>query len=155
MTDVRAQLEADAEREAAEKMMQLAVDYLAASRDRANPVSSAHDQQLLARAFDEPMPLRGASLDEVIDRIRREVIPDSNWLYHPRAMGPQVAPPLPAAIWSEAVIAALNNSTAVSSVVPTGDISKTAVELFSAAMTASLQMAAGKGGATWWPIARG
>jgi L-2,4-diaminobutyrate decarboxylase len=120
MTDVKARLEADAERAAAEKMMQLAVDYLAASRDRANHVSSVHDQQLLARAFDEPMPMRGASLDEVIERIRREVIPDSNWLYHPRAMGHQVAPPLPAAIWSEAVIAALNNSTAVFEMSPVG-----------------------------------
>jgi L-2,4-diaminobutyrate decarboxylase len=120
MTNVREDLEADAEFAAASKMVKLAADYLAESRDRANHVSSVQDQRALASRFNEPMPLHGASLDEVIERLRTEVIPDSNWLYHPRAMGHQVAPPLPAVIWSEPVIAALNNSTAVFEMSPVG-----------------------------------
>jgi L-2,4-diaminobutyrate decarboxylase len=120
MSDIHFRLESDADFAAAEKIVKLAADYLAASRDRANPVSSVQDQGLLARRFDEPMPRRGASLDAVIDRLRDEVIPDSNWLYHPRAMGHQVAPPLPAVIWSETIIAALNNSTAVFEMSPVG-----------------------------------
>jgi L-2,4-diaminobutyrate decarboxylase len=120
MTDIRSDLEADADFAAAAKIVKLAADYLAASRDRANPVSAVQDQQALARRFDEPIPMRGSSLDKVVERLRDDVIPDSNWLYHPGAMGHQVAPPLPAVIWGEAVIAALNNSTAVFEMSPVG-----------------------------------
>jgi L-2,4-diaminobutyrate decarboxylase len=120
MTDVRRELEADADISAAMQIVRLAADYLAASRDPANHVSSVQDQRTLARRFDEPMPMRGLPLEAVVERLRSEVIPDSNWLYHPRAMGHQVAPPLPAVIWSEALIAALNQSTAVFEMSPVG-----------------------------------
>jgi L-2,4-diaminobutyrate decarboxylase len=120
MKDVRIELEADAGLSAATKIIELAADYLAVSRDRAQHVSSVQDQAMVARRFDEPIPSRGVPLDEVVDRLRREVIPDSNWLYHPRAMGHQVAPPLPAVVWSESLIAALNQSTAVFEMSPVG-----------------------------------
>jgi L-2,4-diaminobutyrate decarboxylase len=120
MTDIRQELEKDAELSAATSIVELAAEYLVASRDRTAHVSSVQDQALLARRFDEPMPMRGAPLADVVDRLRKEVIPDSNWLYHPRAMGHQVAPPLPAVIWSEALIAALNQSTAVFEMSPVG-----------------------------------
>ena len=120
MTDIRDELEADADLAAATKVVALAAEYLASSRDRSKHVSSVQDQAMLSRRFDEPIPQKGSSLDAVIDRIRSEVIPDSNWLHHPRAMGHQVAPPLPAVIWSEAVIAALNQSTAVFEMSPVG-----------------------------------
>lgn len=120
MTDIRQELERDAELFAATSMVQLAAEYLAASRDRTASVSSVQDQAMLARRFDESLPTRGEPLAEVVERLRREVIPDSNWLYHPRAMGHQVAPPLPAVIWSETLIAALNQSTAVFEMSPVG-----------------------------------
>lgn len=120
MKDIHRELEADAELEAASGFMKIAVEYLAASRDRSNHVSSVHDQAMLASRFDEAIPRRGISLEKVVERLRSEVIPDSNWLYHPRAMGHQVAPPLPAVIWTESVIAALNQSTAVFEMSPVG-----------------------------------
>jgi L-2,4-diaminobutyrate decarboxylase len=120
MSDIRQEIEGDADIGAAMQIVQLAADYLAASRDRSADVSSVHDQAMVARRFDEPIPSKGLPLDAVVDRLRREVIPDSNWLYHPRAMGHQVAPPLPALIWSEALIAALNQSTAVFEMSPVG-----------------------------------
>ena len=120
MTDVRKELEADADFAVATQIIRLAADYLAASRDRTTHVSSVQDQRTLASRFDEPMPMKGHSLDAVVERLRAEVIPDSNWLYHPRAMGHQVAPPLPAVIWSESLIAALNQSTAVFEMSPVG-----------------------------------
>ena len=118
--DSRADIEADCEPEAAALMIALATEYLAASRDRSTVVSGAHDQRAIAKRFDEPMPLRGRPLAEVAERIRRDVVLDSNWLYHPRAMGHQVAPPLPAAIWSEPLISALNQSVAVFEMSPIG-----------------------------------
>lgn len=118
--DVRAEVEADCEPDAAALFTALTTEYLAASRDRDSVVSAVQDQRALAKRFDEPLPKRGAPLHEVVARIRRDVIPDSNWLYHPRAMGHQVAAPLPAAIWSESLIAALNQSTAVFEMSPVG-----------------------------------
>ena len=118
--EIQRDVESDAELEVAVEFAKVAADYLRDSRDRANPVSSVHDQAMLAERFDEPLPRHGRPLAEVVDRIRREVVPDSNWLYHPRAMGHQVAPPLPALIWTESVIAALNQSTAVFEMSPVG-----------------------------------
>jgi L-2,4-diaminobutyrate decarboxylase len=120
VTDIHRELESDEELDVATRFVQLAADYLNQSRDRAAHVSSAQDQAMLARRFDEAMPRRGMPISQVIERLRAEVIPDSNWLHHPRAMGHQVAPPLPALIWTEAVIAALNQSTAVFEMSPVG-----------------------------------
>ena len=120
MSDILRELEADAELEAATRIIAVAAEYLASSRDRTSHVSAVQDQALLARRFAEPMPRRPTPLAKVGERLRHEVVPDSNWLYHPRAMGHQVAPPLPAVIWSEALIAALNQSTAVFEMSPVG-----------------------------------
>jgi L-2,4-diaminobutyrate decarboxylase len=70
------------------------------------------------------MPVEGRSLAEIVARIEHEFLAGANRLAHPMYMGHQVAAPLPAAVWTEAVIAALNNSVAVSEMSPTG----TAVE---------------------------
>ena len=43
-------------------------------------------------------------LAEVIARLRDDVLPDCNRLYHPRYAGHQVSAPLPAAIWTESLI---------------------------------------------------
>jgi L-2,4-diaminobutyrate decarboxylase len=120
VSDIHRLLESDESAETARRFIELAAGYLAASRNRDAHVSSVHDQAMLARRFDEPIPRDDHSLDTVIERLQREVIPDSNWLYHPRAMGHQVAPPLPALIWTESLIAALNQSTAVFEMSPVG-----------------------------------
>jgi L-2,4-diaminobutyrate decarboxylase len=65
------------------------------------------------------MPMQGAPLAAVATRLRDEVIPDCNRLYHPRYAGHQVSAPLPAAIWTESVTAALNQSVAVAEMSPT------------------------------------
>jgi L-2,4-diaminobutyrate decarboxylase len=120
MTDIRQELESDADLDAAMSLIRIATDYLQQSRDRSTPVSAVQDQSMLARRFDEAIPRDGRPLADVVNRLRSEVVPDSNWLYHPRAMGHQVAPPLPALIWTESVIAALNQSTAVFEMSPVG-----------------------------------
>ncbi len=50
------------------------------------------------------------------------MIPDSNHLCHPRSMGHQVSAPLPAAVWTESLAAALNQSGAVWEMSPVGTI---------------------------------
>jgi L-2,4-diaminobutyrate decarboxylase len=50
------------------------------------------------------------------------VLPDSNRLYHPRYVGHQVSAPLPAAIWTESLVAALNQSLAVAEMSPVATV---------------------------------
>src|SRR5262249_50237676 len=63
--------------------------------------------------FDEPPPQRGRPLDEVLDDVRRRVLPNAMWTPDPMHMGHQLSVPLPAAIWAETIVAALNPSHAV------------------------------------------
>ena len=61
------------------------------------PAGGAHAPVWLAcGVYDEPVPLDGLPLEAVAARLRDEVLPDCNRLYHPRYAGHQVSPPLPA-----------------------------------------------------------
>jgi hypothetical protein len=74
----------------------------------------------MAGRFAEPLPAEGRPLAEVAARLARDVVEGANRLSHPMYMGHQVSAPLPAAVWAESVIAALNNSMAVAEMSPTG-----------------------------------
>jgi L-2,4-diaminobutyrate decarboxylase len=115
---ILAAVEADALPSSGAELTALAAEYLARTRDsgarRAVPLPADE----LAALFDEPLPRNGRPLGEVVQRLAREVVPNANWLSHPRYMGHQVSPPLPAAIWCEALISALNNSLAVEEMSP-------------------------------------
>src|SRR5215210_5628577 len=111
-------LERDTGLEAATLFTSLAAEYLAATRDRSGPVSTSRTSSEIAERFDEPLPLDGMSLDAVAARLRDQVLPDCNRFYHPRYAGHQVSPALPAAIWTEPLIAALNQSLAVAEMSP-------------------------------------
>jgi L-2,4-diaminobutyrate decarboxylase len=119
---VFADLERDAEAPVAEAFARIAVEYFAATRSGEGRVSTAHGPDELARRFDEPLPASGRPIGEVLERLRRDVVPDSNHLCHPRSMGHQVSAPLPAAVWAESVVAALNQSAAVWEMSPVGTI---------------------------------
>lgn len=118
-TSILAQLEADMSRDAAALFTALAVEYLETTRAGEGPVSTSRSAADLAARFAEPMPQQGKPLAEVTRRLRDEVIADCNHLYHPRYAGHQVSAPLPAAIWTESVTAALNQSVAVAEMSPT------------------------------------
>jgi L-2,4-diaminobutyrate decarboxylase len=113
-----AQLESDTGLEAATLFTSIAARYLTDTRDGTGPVSTSRSSDEIAERFEEPLPLDGMSLDAVAARLREQVLPDCNRLYHPRYAGHQVSPPLPAAIWTEPLIAALNQSLAVAEMSP-------------------------------------
>ena len=117
---ILADIESDMSLDAAMHFTTLAAAYLADTRTGDGPVSTPRSAAELAARFDEPMPLTGRPLREVVDRLRDEVLPDCNRLYHPRYAGHQVSAPLPAAIWTESLTAALNQSLAVAEMSPTG-----------------------------------
>ena len=119
--------EGDASRDAGALFLDLVADYLARTRDEAMPVWTGHDATTLAERFAEPLPRRGRELEEVVARIERDVLPDCNKLAHPMYMGHQVSAPLPAATWSESLVAAINNSTAVWEMSPVSTVIETQV----------------------------
>ena len=118
--DVLAAIEADAGRDAAALFVELAAGYLAEAGAGRGPVSTPHAPAALARRFAEPLPRAGRPLADVAARLARDVVADANRLTHPMAMGHQVSAPLPAAVWAEALVAALNQSVAVAEMSPTG-----------------------------------
>src|SRR5512147_2447175 len=103
--DLLALLERDMSLETATHFTALAAQYLADTRDRESAVSTVRSSDEIAERFDEPIPLEG-----IVARLRDDVLPDCNRLYHPRYAGHQVSPPLPAAIWCEPLVSALNQS---------------------------------------------
>src|SRR5438309_491357 len=111
--DILRRIEADADVQVARAFVQIAADYFAQTRARESRVSTSHTPAGLAERFDEPLPREGHSIDDVIARLRADVVPDSNHLFHPRYVGHQIAGPLPAAVWTESITAALNQSLAV------------------------------------------
>jgi L-2,4-diaminobutyrate decarboxylase len=118
-TDVFTRLEDDAGAEAGGLFRDLIAEYLAAARTGDGPVSTPLPWAAIDARFDEPLPLDGRPLGPIVERLRREVIADSNRLAHPMAMGHQVSSPIPAAVWTDALIAALNQSIAVAEMSPT------------------------------------
>jgi L-2,4-diaminobutyrate decarboxylase len=106
-------MEADAEAAVGRAFVALAAEYFAQTRSRDGRVSTAHTPAGLAARFDEAAPADGQPIDAILARVRADVIPESNHLSHPRYVGHQIAGPLPAAVWTEALTAALNQSVAV------------------------------------------
>ncbi|GLC23773.1 pyridoxal phosphate-dependent decarboxylase family protein [Roseisolibacter agri] len=125
--DVLAALEQDAAPEAGQAFVTLAAEYLAAAHTGDGPVSSSVDPGTMAARFREPVPRGGQPLAAIVERLRRDVVADANRLAHPMAMGHQVSPPLPAGIWTDVLVSALNQSVAVSEMSPTGTAVEAAV----------------------------
>ena len=119
MSDILDALDADASAEAGALFQALVAGHLAAARAGDGPVSTPLAPGAIAPRFDEPLPEQGRPLADVIRRLTSDVLADVNRLAHPMAMGHQVSPPLPAAIWTESLIGALNQSVAVTEMSPT------------------------------------
>ena len=125
-TTIRA-FEEDTAHDTGARFLELIAGYMAETRDGLRPVSTPLSASAIAERFDEPMPPGGHPIEEVIARLKRDVIPDSNALLHPMYMGHQVSAPLPAAIWSESLISALNQSVAVWEMSPVATVIETRV----------------------------
>jgi L-2,4-diaminobutyrate decarboxylase len=103
----------------------LVADYFAATRTGEGPVSTPRTADELAARFADALPRQGKPLDEIVKRLAPDVIADANHLMHPMSLGHQVAAPLPAAVWSESLIGALNQSTAIWEMSPTVTVIET------------------------------
>ena len=115
-------IEADADVAVGHAFAEIVAAYLAGTRDPSSRVSTNLTPDSMAERFDEPLPRDGRSIDTIVARLRDEVVAESNHLWHPRYVGHQNSGPLPASIWTESVIAALNQSIAVFEMSPVGTI---------------------------------
>jgi len=120
--DILSTIEADCDAAVGRAFVELAAEYFRDTRDRDARVSTPHQPAALAERFVEPIPRDGSAIDAIIARLRSDVIPDCNHLYHPRYVGHQIAATLPAAVWMECVTAALNQSIAVFEMSPVGTV---------------------------------
>jgi L-2,4-diaminobutyrate decarboxylase len=111
--EILLELDRDATGDAGSQFSALVARYLSAAYGAVGPVSTARTSSELSSRFDEPLPRVGAPLAQVLERLDTQVLGDLNRLAHPMAMGHQVSPPLPAAIWTDAIISAANQSIAV------------------------------------------
>jgi len=105
--------------------LDLVAEYFASTRDGARQVSTPRSAGELAARFPDVLPVDGRPLAEIVERLGADVIADANRLMHPMSLGHQVAAPLPAAVWTESVIGALNQSTAIWEMSPTATVIET------------------------------
>ena len=119
VAQVIAALEGDATAAAAVQVISLATAYFETTRRGEGPVSSGRSPSEIAARFDGPMPEEGTDLATIVARIERDILADANRLAHPMYMGHQVSFPLSTAVWTDAVISALNQSVAVEEMSPT------------------------------------
>jgi L-2,4-diaminobutyrate decarboxylase len=117
-----AALEQDARPEAGTPFVALAASYYTGAWAGGRGVAPAEIPEAVAARLAEPPPVLGGSLDGLLQRLDRDVLAHSNRLADPMAMGHQVSPPLPAGVWVEPVISALNQSLAVREMSPAGTI---------------------------------
>jgi L-2,4-diaminobutyrate decarboxylase len=117
----------DTSLEAAVEAVKLAVDHLELSASEAVPVTSSASAAELSARFSGALPRAGRPLAEVLEAVARDVAADSILLSHPMYLGHQVSAPLPAAVWTEPVISAINNSLAVREMSPAGTALETAL----------------------------
>ena len=120
--DILAMIEDDCDAAVGQAFVDVAAEYFAQTRSREGRVSTPHDPADLAARFNEPMPQMGHPVDAIVARLRSDILPDCNRLFHPRYVGHQVSAPLPIAVWMESVTAALNQSVAVFEMSPVGTV---------------------------------
>jgi L-2,4-diaminobutyrate decarboxylase len=110
---------------AGELFVDLVAEYFAATRPGTGQVSTPRSAEELAARFSDALPRHGRPLDEIVKRLALDVVADANLLMHPMSLGHQVAAPLPAAVWSESLIGALNQSAAIWEMSPTATVIET------------------------------
>src|SRR5919107_1628754 len=90
--------------------VRLIADY-ARALDAA-PVCSKATPAELIELFDEPLPQEGVRLEEIFEKISRDLVPHAMNIPSPRYFGLFNPTPLPVAVWADAVASAINQNGA-------------------------------------------
>lgn len=116
--DIVELLEDDSTLAAAEPLLSLVEQYFTETRTGKGSVSTWHSAEMISDRIQGPIPRRPRPLAEVARRLSSLLLPDINRLAHPMYIGHQVSAPLPAAVWTDALVSALNQSQAVREMSP-------------------------------------
>ena len=81
-----------------------------AARLETAPVTSGATPADLERLFDEPMPVAGVSIDEILGRFERDIAPHAMQVPSPRYFGQFNPAPLAIGVWADALCSALNQN---------------------------------------------
>jgi L-2,4-diaminobutyrate decarboxylase len=120
--DILAELEADTSLETGQQFAAVTARYFASTRTGLGQVSTPLTSEEIAAIFAEEFPREGRPIEEIVERLERQVIADANKSYNPMYMGHQTSAPLPIGIWMESIIGALNQSLAVWEMSPTASM---------------------------------
>lgn len=111
---IAAMFDAEAFRSHGHTLIDLLADQLGRHLEGDGPVLDWRDQATEDRRWQQPLP-RNPTLDAnaLLDRLATDILPGSLAIHHPRNLGHQVAPPLPAAALCDLVAALTNQAMAV------------------------------------------
>lgn len=76
------------------------------------PVTSAATPGDLEKIFDEPLPVTGIGVDDILTRFETDVAPHAMQIPSPRYYGLFNPTPLPIAVWADALASAINQNGA-------------------------------------------
>ena len=85
----------------------VAEHYDAIDQRRVAPKSTPED---IEKLFDEPLPENPTSLDDILNRFREHIGPNSMMVPSPRYFGQFNPTPLPIGVWADALSSALNQN---------------------------------------------
>ncbi len=77
------------------------------------PLVSQATPQQMAALFDEPVPVAGTSIEELLERFREDILPHSMHVASPRYFGQFNPTPLAIGVWADVLASALNQNGAV------------------------------------------
>lgn len=81
-----------------------------AARLESAPVASPATPPDLQKLFDEPLPVKGATADEILERFSRDIAPHAMHIPSPRYFGQFNPAPLAIGVWADALCSALNQN---------------------------------------------
>jgi aromatic-L-amino-acid decarboxylase len=108
--DITAEAFAAEHRRIGTAVTELVADYVQSLEDA--PVCSTATPDELRALFDHPLPEEGTDVEELLDVLRRDVIPHAMNVSSPRYFGLFNPAPLPVAVWVDALCSALNQNVA-------------------------------------------
>jgi len=76
------------------------------------PVTSDATPGELEKIFDEPLPIKGMSAEEIFSRFQTDIAPHAMQIPRPRYYGLFNPTPLPIAVWADALASAINQNGA-------------------------------------------
>ncbi len=95
-------------RQLGKKVADIVVEHVAGLADRRVTPEATPEQ--LENLFDEPLPEKGSSIDEILARFREDVAPNAMGVPSPRYFGQFNPTPLPIGVWADVFTSMLNQN---------------------------------------------